>query len=161
MKTNFLKFIAIMLIFAGSFSACNKISELKNDNQVVNEPISLKNTKWKLVGFVDVVADTMKIAEPESEKCYILSFDNERTLSGVGCANTLSGNYDINYNTNNINILIWNTTEINHLFDEKLYLETLNIIQSFYVQGKELKLYYNDNKNYLLYKLIGGTNHEN
>jgi heat shock protein HslJ len=139
-----LKIIAVLLITIGGAYSCNE----KEKPQAL-----LANTKWKLIGFVDAVVDTIKMAKPIDDKCYLLTFNEDHTFSGVSSTNTLSGNYDIDYAVNNISLTIKLMTEINELFDGRLYLESLNSVQSFSLQENELRLYYNDKKKYLLYKL--------
>ena len=159
MKTNFLKFIAIMLIFAGSFSACSKISELKNDSQVVNEPNLLANTKWKLVGIVDVETGKFTELEPKDHKnVYTLMFHPNDSISGLTTCRPVYGTYSRFSFIIRLNIIPFRIKEGG---DGDLYVKTFETLSTFSRQGNELKLYYNDNKNYLLYKLIGGTNHEN
>jgi hypothetical protein len=45
------------------------------------------------------------------------------------------------------------TTEVVEYFDGELFVKTLSSVQSFSIQEDELKLYYNDKKNCLLFKL--------
>ncbi|MCL1937724.1 MAG: META domain-containing protein [Candidatus Azobacteroides sp.] len=118
-----------------------------------NEMGSLKGTKWKLAGFIDAVTDEMKEAEPVSEKCYLLTFNKDNTLSGVSSTNQLTGIYKLEEKTSSIYINIWPMTLINELFDGELYCKDLNAVKSFSLQKNELRLYYNDDKNYLLFKL--------
>jgi hypothetical protein len=118
-----------------------------------NETVDLQRTKWKLVGFVNAVTDEMKEAEPVSEKCYLLIFNKDNTLSGVSSTNQLTGTYILDEKTSSIHINIWPMTLINELFDGELYCRDLNAVQFFSLQKNELRLYYNDDKDYLLFKL--------
>ena len=73
-------------------------------------------------------------------------------LSGIVC-NRLDGVYTIDFITGNINIHIAPMTLIYcDKEKEELYVEILNTVQSLSIQGNELRLYYNNNKNYLLFK---------
>ena len=131
-------FFAIIICLIG----CNK------------EKKFLTGTQWKLIGFVDAVADTMKIAEPESENCYLISFNKNKKILGFGGCNTLIGKYDIDYNTNTINIYdIGGTLIYCPTYDEELYIESLNKVAFFSIQEEELRLFYNNRHNYLLFKI--------
>jgi len=134
----------LLLSLAGIFSACKEKETLETQ--------LLENTKWKLIGFFDTIADTIKIAEPESEMCYLLSFDKNKTLFGISSTNEFQGSYKIDYSTNIINITIGQITEINELFDGKLYIKSLNNVEIFSLIENELRLYYNSKQNYLLFK---------
>ena len=141
MKKNSLKLAIILLFLAGSVLCCKK------DNEDL-----LSKTTWKLIGFVNVVYEEIKEVEPNSDICYILTFNMDKTFSGYSSTNELRGNYDINYTTSYINFYQIGGTEINELFDGKLYIESLSKVDFFSLQENELKLYYNNKQNYLLYK---------
>jgi hypothetical protein len=117
------------------------------------EDTILSGTKWKLVGFVDTATGKMKAAKPKESKCYTLMFNKNNILSGISSANTISGHYTIEQESSKIQIQLQPTTTANEVCDGTLYLQTINTVQSFSVKEKEaLMLYYNDKKNYLLYK---------
>ena len=84
--------------------------------------------------------------------CYLLEFNKKKTFSGKSSTNKLQGNYEIDFTTHSIHITVGAMTQINELFDGKLYLETLNIVQSFDLQENTLRLYYNDKKNCLRFE---------
>ena len=131
--------------------------------------ISLVNTKWKLIGFVDTQTGVLTEPEPVNscERCYTIAFTDDTVpelgtfLIGTGCINTLAGTYEIDYTTNNINLLVWQATDAGELFDEKLYMDSLNSVYYYSLANgttypRILQLYYNDGKNYLKHKEIGG-----
>jgi hypothetical protein len=69
-----LKFTAILLIVAGNFSCGDK--EDDNNN-------TLKGTKWKLAGIVDVQTGKLTELEPKDcEECYTLAFLTDTTAEG-------------------------------------------------------------------------------
>ena len=145
MKT-ILKLTAILLFASGIFCSCGK-------EEAGNESVSLKGTSWKLAGFADILTGETKEAEPVSEKCYHLIFnDDDNTLAGVACSNPLTGTYVLNEKKSSIRINIWALTEINELFDGNLYLESLNDVRYFSLNENELRLYYA--KKYLLFKKL-------
>jgi len=128
------------------FSACNK-----------EEKDLLINTKWKLVGFVDVEIGEIKEAEPtsvECENCYTLTFKKYQKWEGRSSSNSMEGKYKINYNKHNICLFNGKgfMTEVGEFSDGNLYVKSLRQVDFFSIQENELKLYYNNKQNYLLYK---------
>lgn len=121
----------------------------QNKDDVTDAP--LKGTKWKLVGFVAAATGKVKEAEPASEKCYLLTFNENGIFTGVSSTNQLMGTYVLDNEASGIHITNIGGTEINELFDGKLYVERLAAIQSFAITKNSLKLYYNVQKDYLLF----------
>ena len=131
-----------MLILAGGFVSCSK-----------DERDILLNTKWKLVGFMDVASGETKYAEPTNKWCYTITFKNNRKWEGRSAVNSMEGKYKINYSKNSISISIRLMTKVYcENCDEDLYVESLKNVDFFSIQENELKLYYNSKQNYLLYK---------
>jgi heat shock protein HslJ len=152
MRTEIL-FIAILLTTAGGFFACNKEWKKYNDckewEQTTIEPQALLNTTWECVGYVNVKSSMIR-------KCgNSIVFGEDEKLGGSTC-NALDGNYKIVFFTGAINISIYAWTKMlcSAEFKEKQYLETLNKVQFFSLQENELRLYYNNKKNYLLFKRL-------
>lgn len=143
------KYKLILLLLVTVCWSCQK-----DDNEQTNmgEPTYLKGTNWKLISFVDTEAGVSKEAKPADERSYILRFNDDNTLGGFSSTNELQGNYDADYSTHNVNITIGQRTFINELPDGNKYVEFLNNIQSFSMEKNELRLYYTDKKNYLLFK---------
>jgi hypothetical protein len=162
MKTKILSlFLFDILLFLGG---CSNDSDLSKDkdtassNTEENENThisSLIDTKWKLIGFVDAIG-TIKTPEPERVDCYWIYFDTDSTFTGKSFTNFLLGSYEIDYHLSTIQINNLGGTEINELFDGKLYIENLLTIHSFSVTDKVLKFFYvKENKEYyLLYKPV-------
>jgi hypothetical protein len=116
------------------------------------EGTGLKGTTWKLKGFVDVETGNLKVAEPNDPKCYILTFDTDSTYTGISSTNHIYGEYRVDYEKSTIDIVNPMGTEISELFDGLMYMQSFMSVQSFLISGKELRLYYNAGKNYLLFK---------
>ncbi|MDR1347104.1 MAG: hypothetical protein LBJ63_01545 [Prevotellaceae bacterium] len=142
---NTLKFAAILLLMAGMMISCGKDNEKEN--------VSLKGTKWKLVEFVQVSEGTTKIPEPQSDQCYWITFESNTTFSGKTSTNAIYVHYRINLSTSTIYIDNISGTEINELFDGKLYMECLYLVNYFEVTETSLMLYYNKT-DYLLFRSI-------
>lgn len=122
-----------------------------NKDETGGNNLSLQGVKWKLIGFADTQTGTLKEAEPVSEKCYLLTFNDDNTFEGISSTNQIAGTYVLEKEASSIHITKIGGTEINELFDGKLYVESLAAIQSFLVTEGTLKLYYNDQKQYLLF----------
>jgi hypothetical protein len=113
---------------------------------------SLQDTNWKLAGIVDSETNTLKELKPDDcDRCYTLHFDTDSTLTGRSSVNDLFANYEIDFDLSSIQIKLART-KIYEPVDGELYVERLMAIQSFSVTDKELKLYYGEQGNYLLYK---------
>ena len=147
MKKLIFKTLPAMLLLVGAFivlGGCEKKKENKNP---------LKNTEWKLVNFVDVANNTNKIPEPNSEMCYILKFlETADSLTAVSSTNNFIGTYTIDIKTSSISITSLGGTKINEIYDGILYVESLIKVNKYTIDKDILKLYYNDNKNYLEFK---------
>jgi len=146
MKKNFLKPIAFLLLIVAFFS-CHKEIPQTDPNVLIT------NTEWKLSGFVNAKTGKLKKAKQDNEKAYFLMFNKDKTLSGFASNNRLTGSYEMDISTRNINISVWTMTLAMEHPDGELFLESLNKVDFFSLQEHELRLYYNDKQNYLLFKV--------
>lgn len=151
MKTKFLRLSAVAIVVVtllslGLFFSCE---EKDGNNEKTNNP--LKNTEWKLIEFVDVANNTTKIPEPSDSICYRLEFVNDTLLRGYSSTNDLNGHYII-YSNDSIKLNIGQMTFINEVFEGDLFVESLNLISSYIISDNNLKLYYNNNQNYLKFE---------
>ena len=141
-------FVAAVVVLGG----CEKKNENNNENEKENKN-PLKNTEWKLINFVDVANNTKKTPEPDSEKCYILKFlEKGDSLTAVSSTNNFIGTYTIDTQTHYILITNFCGTKIKELYDGILYVKSLIKVNKYTIDKDILKLYYNDNKNYLEFK---------
>ena len=170
MKTKrFFKNFAIAVIAAGGLCwSCQSKNEY--DMQV-----SLEGTNWKLVGIVDnTPTGELKTLKPQNcadvweeygedlwgescdwfvEMCYTLSFEKENSIIAFATASKLIGNYEVDYNTHNMKVCLTLAEAAGEWFDDGwIYREILQTIHSFSFTKRELRLYFNDNNNYLLFK---------
>ena len=140
--------VAAIVVLGG----CEKKNENNNENEKENKN-PLKNTEWKLINFVDVANNTKKTPEPDSEKCYILKFlEKGDSLTAVSSTNNFIGTYTIDTQTHYILITNFCGTKIKELYDGILYVKSLITVNKYTIDKDILKLYYNDNKNYLEFK---------
>ena len=141
-------FVAAVVVLGG----CEKKNENNNENEKENKN-PLKNTEWKLINFVDVGNNTKKTPEPDSEKCYTLKFLKKGdSLTAVSSTNNFIGTYTIDTQTHYILITNFCGTKIKELYDGILYVKSLITVNKYTIDKDILKLYYNDNKNYLEFK---------
>jgi hypothetical protein len=152
------KIILFMLGFLFITVSCEKNTDIGDGislNEIPSDASYLKlpliGTEWKLIGFVQS-NNTIKMAEPDSKQCYHLHLHADGTITGMSSTNELFGSYGFNFQSSTIEIVNLGGTKINELFDGKLYMENLRTVQSYSISKKGLALYYDNNKNYLLFK---------
>ncbi|MDR2969865.1 MAG: hypothetical protein LBV32_09735 [Tannerellaceae bacterium] len=146
--------IRLCLLFSVAllFCGCEKTKEEKDIKLE-----TLKGTKWKLEGIADDRTGTLKVLEPKDcEECFTLTFDTNSTFSGFSTTRNLSGECNIDYATNAINISMYFLPALDELdFDAELYVRDLENVFSFSLQENNTKLilYFND-KSYFLYNKL-------
>jgi hypothetical protein len=138
MKTT-LTFAAILLLLAGSFS-CGKEEE--------NENTSLKGTKWQMECFVDTQTGSTIEAEPKCDMCYYFIFDTDNTASGRTVIN------DLYVSLNPVFMKSFSKGDDSENGTAALFYEAIGTVDSYNIENNTMKFFYNDNKNYLLFKLI-------
>jgi heat shock protein HslJ len=139
----------VLAICAFGLPGCNQQDETPNE-----EIHPLQKTTWQLLSFVDVA--NQKQYRPEyfgfPNTRYTLNFGTDKTFSGHTFSNSISGIYEVDFKLLTLKLTCQLMTEVTEFFDGKVFLESLNAVQSFTViADEELKLYYNDQKNYLLF----------
>ena len=139
------RIIEVTFVICILVCSCSNTSKDMAANNICNE--------WKLAGFVDVPSSDMKYAEPDDEWCYVLTFIKGGKLSGMSSTNSFEGAYKIDYFKNSINISIGFMTKVCEYLDGELYMESLKNVHFFSLEKDELKLYYNNRQNYLLFKI--------
>ena len=110
----------------------------------------LDETKWQFVGIVDTKTGDMIELIRQDDSNYCLSFDEFNQIRGFSTTNEFTGYYHINYEDNSIFINCNGLSEA-EMTDGDLYLNALNKVQFFCLHENELRLFFNDNKNYLLF----------
>ena len=146
MKKSFFRILPAVILFVAAIVVLGGCVKKENKNP-------LKNTEWKLINFVNVGNNTKKTPEPDSEKCYILKFlEKGDSLTAVSSTNNFIGTYTIDTQTHYILITNFCGTKIKELYDGILYVKSLITVNKYTIDKDILKLYYNDNKNYLEFK---------
>jgi len=130
-----------------------------NDLPPVTQKNELAGTKWKLVGIVDAETGKLTGLEPKDcKECYTLTFD-EDICTGVTSTNFFMGVYTANSETSSFEMTT-EGTEIGEVYDGYLYVDILRSVQFFSLSTNELRLYYNDGKEYLSYEPYSITKNE-
>jgi hypothetical protein len=138
MKNKDFSISILLLIITIAFFAC----------EPKPESTDLKDTKWKLVGIVNANGDTLREPEPKHYgKCYTLDFSTKMSdMTAEGYTATSS-------------IYIRNldpfTTEGSRVSDSgysSVYKDAFLSTKSYTHTQDELKLFYGNSGNYLLYK---------
>ena len=157
--TLFISVCAALLLTAG----CNKTDDGENTGNPdpIEEPKPNEKSivgNWKLIGIVDAETGKLTELEPKDcEKCYTLTFNKDNTYTGSSVGNDLRGGYTINYDESIIKIPSVGGTKRGEFYDGALYVDILSSVQSFSLQKGELRLYYNEKKEYLSYKVRGNN----
>ena len=125
-----------------------------------DEIVSLVGTKWKLVGIVDVPMDTMQVLDlqycRDSNQCYTIFFESDNTFTTYSSLNEFVGIYEADYKTYSFQVIRLGGTQAIDTGGGMYYTNPFDqkTIQSFYLKENELRLYFNNNGNFLLYELL-------
>ena len=155
--------ILLFMIFAGW--SCQKQMDLEvpivPEAPIAVEPRTLNGTQWTLTGIMETETNTLKVLEPDSKDCYSIWLDMRwdpiymvNPAINFYCyssANELYGNFDANYTTQEISFVIYEETKVAETGDGDLWLQIFPTVESFFLEENELRLYYNNSKNYLLF----------
>jgi hypothetical protein len=118
------------------------------DNNPPDIPIPLNGTQWKLAGSINVETGILKEFEPtDCAECFTLTFNSDHEASGRSVSSKIM-----------IDLLdlrkYMNTDESEGNTDGDHFRKIMTSIGSFTVTSEELKLYYNNKTEYLLFKPI-------
>jgi hypothetical protein len=131
MKKIILKTIAAMLILAAVFS-CKK-----------DEPAELTGTSWVLTGIVDVKTGKQRDLSPKG-----------RTHRFYFTSNNTASEFHVDVNPAHLVLFPRTCIYINPSTDillEDEFYDVIDGVGSYELKGSELRLFYNNKKNYLLY----------
>jgi len=114
--------------------------------------LSLENTSWKLVAFVeDNVSRT-----PESSQVSLTPFLldlYQDSISGFACNNRINGRFSFDNERNTIDIYVGLVTYAYECNDGVSYIDRLNESSTYNIDGDTLNIYVNE-KNYLVFERI-------
>ena len=153
--------LTMLLCLIGFTVACNDDGISNNGTKkdlILQSEETLVGTSWKLVGFFDAETNELLKKEVSIIEFYplgaIRDISKKHIVGSVGI-NTVIGIYDVNYTTSTIQFADWETTLLSPITeDDKFYWAALGIVHKFEMKDIELKLYYNNGKNYLLFERI-------
>lgn len=111
---------------------------------------------WKCIGFGTTDNNKIKEIEPKDcAECYTITFKEDGKFNGHSSTNEVFGKYNYNLSTHNFAFLSWGGTKINELIDGPLYVESMSKVTNFnFSKEGELLLYYNNKKEFLIFKSI-------
>ena len=128
--------LAAMLLAAGGAASCEE--KIVDTSTVHNTIIG----KWKLVGVVDAETSTLKVLEPKDcERCYTFTFDTDTTAWGYTVLNAMY-----------IAGFIIGGTKLGEDGDAGICYDALFSVRSYVFNENELKFFFNNDSQYLLYK---------
>ena len=125
----------LLAVFCLTLTAC--------ENKEKPEKISLANTQWQLVGFVNKQTGVLRAPEPleNCDECFTINFTEDR-FTGFTTTNGFFGAYEADYAAQRIQLLYGKITEAGEKsFDGSLFAWSIIKVHSFNLQKNELRLY--------------------
>lgn len=122
-----------------------------------DEAFTLEGSKWKLQSFYDSKGQTIDSPRPENcLECYVIKFEIKGSWQGHSSTNVLFGQYKVDNSTSKGTLKFneINGTEISELYDGSKYMLILKTVHAFEVKNNQLKLFYDNEGNYLLFNTI-------
>ena len=114
------------------------------------ESSGLIGIKWKLAGIVNTNTDEFTVLEPrDCERCYTLSFDTDSTATVWSASNIFL------IRLQPIVQVVLETEALGldfYVEDAMLFCKAIKSISSYDISKNEVKFYFKENKNYLLFK---------
>ena len=158
---------AITFICLIGFSACKDEvvpPEPPKEKEESNNVDSLEGSAWKLVAFLEVATNTSRppiyCSFADTNLQYTLSFsesiDGNISIAGVSDWKGMEGNCKINYIDSSIkvDILLYTVKFATYENDESNYYNGIRYATKFEINNKELKIFYNDENNCLVFKKV-------
>jgi len=168
MKTKCFKTVVLpLLLMVGcvSLSSCSsdddlsaqvKLSDLLDIPFDQDEEITdITDVTWKLYGYGDSATGLIRKSKSlEYNRMNIITFSKDGTLSGHSTSNELFGEYTIS--GFNIDIFTFGGTKVGEVsyLDGYEFCESFRLCKKFEITNNWLKLYYNEGKNLLLFKVL-------
>jgi hypothetical protein len=141
--------LCIVLTALFTATSCEKPEPNNDVPQGTITTTNLAGTSWKLVGFVNNQTNTIMIeAEPKCDGCYTLVFNTDSTASGYSIINIIL------LTLRPISMCIATDADDSMNGNITLYYEAMKSVKSYSVENDTLKIFYNNNENYLLYKSL-------
>lgn len=167
-----MKTFKILFTFAVAFAVLISITAC--DDRPFQEVAlaEITGTVWKLKGFVEVKTNKLTTVQygyqdTPLNTCYTLTFVAADNALGQSVTNGMNVDFHqhILINTHDIITLQQQPGVLQTLIGESneasKYTATLSTVTAYQCSNGQLKLYYNDNKEYLLYQYLGNENPNN
>jgi len=129
----------------------------------------LGGTSWKLAAIVDAENGMSRIPDDVRGARYTLTFNEDGGLSGSSSINSIFGSYSVDYGAGTLFLNLWSTDKCCESDDGELYLDVLSGLFGRIYTGRplnfkqypqELRIYYNDDKEYFKFNKIEGDGNE-
>ena len=105
---------------------------------------------WKLVGFVSADGILREADPKDCDRCYTISFLKDGYLTGRTINNEAWALYQ--FNGHNIRIRDFGMTMVGEYGDSDTYVKALKQSTRYELVSGRLRLYYNNDRDYLLFK---------
>ncbi len=169
MKTKIILWIGVLFLLTAG-AGCEKEGKVASedvstpqqqggsDDTSIEEkeiPVELLET-WKLAGFGNTAESTFKEAKPKDcKQCYTITFQKYGTITGTTFTNRFVGRCEVKAKTLHFEAL--RGSEFIEYFDGEKYAKALKKVTHFEIlpNHKQLKLYYSDMKDFLLFYVKG------
>ncbi|MDR1161433.1 MAG: hypothetical protein LBK45_03745 [Tannerellaceae bacterium] len=127
----------------------------RDNNPPDDTPIPLNGTQWKLAGSVNVETGELEEFEPKAcAECFTLTFNSDHEASGRSISSMIKIDLlDLRKYIMTKESETWIENQSLPV-DGDHYRRIMTSIDSFTVTSEELKLYYNNKTEYLLFKPI-------
>lgn len=113
--------------------------------------LSLENTSWKLVAFVE--DNVPRLPESQVSVTPFLLDLYQDSISGFACNNRINGRFSFDNERNTIDIYVGLVTYAYECNDGVSYIDRLNESSTYNIDGDTLNIYVNE-KNYLVFERI-------
>ncbi|MDR2979119.1 MAG: hypothetical protein LBV02_01555 [Bacteroidales bacterium] len=109
-----------------------------------------QGTTWKLAAYVNVGTGTEILPLPDSTicpRCFSFTFDTDSTATGQSLSNTIVVELKPR-------LIIWSRTAVydDLIGNTALFYAAGKSLVSFSLEGDQMKLFYNDKKDYMLFR---------
>jgi hypothetical protein len=147
----------LCIIVTSLFILSAGCADNEKENEDENEIVSLTGTKWELAGIVDVQTGELKELEPKDcDYCYTLEFDSDSTATGFSAGNKIKVCLLQSCISTGAPAIIGLMTFVHdgEIGDARLFNDAIYIVDSYSVEKNGMKFFYNNKRNYLLFKLV-------
>ena len=132
-----------------TFLSCNDDEKEERKEQTTNS--SYLFNKWQLEAFVNNDSG-IKTPSENNNNVYWIKINDDYSFEGKAYSNEIKGNILLDTVAYELIFTDIIGTEITELFDGQLFVECLYNVNKYELTKNTLKLFYNDNKSYLIFK---------